>query len=510
MKTNVQSLLKEAEKKWGERNYIWQKEEDVYTPRTFDETINDVLALAEALLALGLKDQKIIIYSENSYNWVISDLAIMGYVGVSVVVNKEWKLHDLSNITNFIDVGAIIYSNSKMETIVELQKKHPDILYISMQDDFPKMLHEGDELLAKKSDKHDFEIKNPDSMSKIIFSSGTTATPKAAMLSQTNMFSGWGGLSKRVNLSETDRCYIFLPLNTTFAGIFNLLFSLLGGWSIYLNSDATTFISDLSIVKPTVVCVVPLVLEKIYDSANKPIVKGLIAISNILLKVGVDLRLVFFKKLHEALGMQDNYLICGGSYFNPKIKKFYKDTGFIIMEGYALTETASVLSITYPDDDLASVGTAYEDIEVKVVNPDEQGYGELVVKGDNVFLGYYNNEKATKAVLDEDGYFYTGNIGYINEHRKVYLKGRKTRVIITNNGLNVYPDEIEELLMQHDAINKAKVYEENNHLVAMLYVVDENIKLDQIVDEVNQLLPRYKRISSFDIILDSIDNRFKS
>jgi len=509
MKTTVQELLIEVENKWGNRNYIWQKEAEEYVPKTFSQTVNDVLALAEALLSLNLKGKKIIIYSENSYHWAISDLAIMGYVGVSVVVNKEWKIHDLSNITNFIDIAAIIYSNSKKDVVNELKEKHPETIYLSMQDDFPTILREGNRILAQKANKHDFEKINPDLMSKIIFSSGTTATPKAAMLSQTNMFSGWDGLVKRVPLTENDKCYIFLPLSTTFAGIFNFLFSLLGGWSIYLNADAKTFISDLSIVKPTVVCVVPLVLEKIYNNANKLSVRTLLAFSNFLLSFGIDIRLSLFKKLHDVLGMQDGYLICGGSFFDPKIKKFYKDTGFIILEGYALTETASVLSITYPNDDITSVGTIYEDIDVKVINPDDDGYGELVVKGDNVFLGYYNNEQATEVAFDEDGYFYTGDIGFINNKRKVFLKGRKRRVIITNNGLNVFPDEIEELFLKYAIINKVKVYEDSNHLAATLYVTNTNVETQLIIDEINQLLPRYMRISKHEVILDTIDNRIK-
>lgn len=195
--------------------------------------------------------------------------------------------------------------------------------------------------------------------------------------------------------------------------------------------------------------------------------------------------------------------------FDENIRKEYKNSGLNMMEAYALSETSSIFSIQYSNSpDVKSVGTIFENIDVKVINPDENGCGELAVKEDNVFLGYYGNEKATKEAFDEDGYFLTGDLGYIDENNELYLIGRKKRMILTENGENVDPEEIERLIRQRAEISKVKVYEEGGIIKAAIYVF-QDIDIKTVIESVNQTLPKYKQVKEFNLIRDSIETRLK-
>lgn len=515
MNRTIQNVLKDAYEKWQNRDYIWTRIEDKFTAKSFGETINDVLALSESLLSMNLQDKKIMIYSENSYEWMVSDLSIMGFVGTTIAVNKEWGVYDLTNILNTCDATAIIYSNSKKDTIDQIRETHKDLLYISIQDEFPALLDKGHKIIQHKENKFDFEERDIRKESKIVFSSGTTSTPKAVMLSQINMFAGWNSLYKRAPLNERDICYLFLPLNHTYAGIYNLLYSLIGGWQIYLCSDTSKMAEELKIVKPTVLCVVPAVLEIFYKAIDEAVLVNLnkvIKVSNALRKRKIDIRKRLFKKIHEIFGGDLKYMFCGGASFNNTIRRFYKEVGFNIMEAYALTETASSFSIEYSDSEsMTSSGRIFEDIEVKFVDKDENGNGEILVKGDCVCLGYYGNEKATQEAFDDEGFFRTGDIGYKDEHNNLYIVGRKKRVLIGSNGENIYPDEIEEMIMGkgHAGIAKVKVYERNGAIVASIYVTDEEIDLIDVIKKTNSLLPKYKQIREFEKIIDTINTRLK-
>lgn len=509
MNISIQQLLYHANVKWGNRDYIFEKIDGTYVPRTFNNAINDIYALSSSLINLGLQDKNILIYGENSYYWAISDLAIMGFVGINVAVNNQWQVNDIKNVLNFVNVDAIIYSNTNNPQVVsEIKTEYPSITYLSIQEDIPRLIING-----YKTINAIMHLKRDTSKPcKIVFSSGTTSTPKAAMISQDNMFFGASGLNDRLNIGSDDRALIFLPLNFTYAGILNLLYSFIFGWQVYLCSNTKELLEDLKNINPTIFCAVPLIYEKIYNGIDKKtlnILNKLIGISNILLKIHIDLRKVLFKKIHHIFGTNQGYLICAGAPFNRVIKKFYNDVGFTLIEGYGLTETSSILSCAYPDDNLSSVGTIFDGIDVKIVDPDSDGYGEIIVKGDNVFLGYINNENANSNSFDDEGYFHTGDIGFIDINNHLFLKGRKKRVIITNNGHNVFPDEIEELFLGKKDINKVKVYQSDNKIIATLYVTTIDTNFDDLVNKINQSLPKYKRISSYDVVLDSIDKRLK-
>ena len=485
VKRNIQGILKEDYKKWKNKEYIFTRVEGIYKAKTFGQTIYDVLALAEMLLSLGLKNENIAVYGENSYEWMVADLAIMGYVGTNVAIDKEWDENSVSNALKRTDVKCLIYSKNKKDIIDKLKTKY-DIIYICIQENFPDLFAKGYKVLEKKEDFFDFDEREDDKMCKIVFSSGTTSLPKASMLTQKSILCGWDNLYKRAAMNDTDICYLFLPLHHTYAGLCNFLFSTISGKQIYLCSDTKKIAEELQIIKPTVFCAVPLIYERFSKIADQ---------------TGHDLKSLF--------GGNIKYMFSGGAYFDENIRKQYKQAGLNMMEAYALTETSSIFSIQYSNSpNVKSVGTIFENIDVKVINPDENGCGELAVKGDNVCLGYYGNEKATREAFDKDGYFHTGDLGYIDKDNELYLIGRKKRMIITGNGENVDPEEIEQLILDYSEVNKVKVYEDGGIIKASIYISgDDDGKT--IIENVNKLLPKYKQLREYNVLRDSIDTRLK-
>ena len=494
----IHDVLKSALEKWGSRNFIYSKTGNRFAPKTFENTVNDAWALAESLLALGLHKKHILIYGENSYEWAVSDLAVTGYVGVTVAANKEWKKHDLENVLNIADVSCVIYSNTKKD-VIENVKNTFEISYISMQDDLPLLLKNGHALLDKKARRDDFRLKCSDEMCKIYFTSGTTSVSKTVMLSDKNLFSGFASLYKRAKMGTTDKSYLFLPLSHTYGGIYNLLACLYFGMALYLCSDTDKMFEELRMCSPTIFCGVPLIYERVYAMLGEETVR----------EAQTNQNEAVIRRIKGMFGGSIKYLFCGGAKQNMNVRKFFRDIGFCILEAYALTETASSFSIEYPDStSLTSVGTIFEDIEVKFADVDLNGHGEILVKGDNVALGYYNNEKETKRAFDQDGYFHTGDIGYRDENNQLFLVGRKKRVIVFSNGENIYLDEIEELLMKNENVTRAKVFEKENQLTAIIYL-KEGIDASRIIEKTNEILPTYKQIKEFETITDPINTRIK-
>ena len=474
MSYNLKDILANCIEKFGADEYVFEKKDGRYISVSYAEFVGHVRGFAGFLQAEGLTGSRIAMYSENSCDYMIADAAIMAYVGISVSFSKEWKLYDLRNAAEMIKPAAILYSVSKQEVIGELKKEFPDIRYIPLE----KARAASQPLLYENA-------VDPRECSKMIFSSGTTGIPKCVMLSQENMFANWASLIKRTPFDHTDASYLFLPLSHTYGGICNFLYSLICGMRIYLCSSTDKMMEELQEVKPTLFCAVPLIYERIYkaclESGASPV---------------------------SLLGGNVRYLFSGGAPFSPEIRKFLKSAGLNLLEAYGLSETSSLISAEYSNsDDFTSAGTILENISAKVISPDENGIGEIAVKGGNVFLGYYGNEELTRASKDEDGYFRTGDMGRI-DNGKLYITGRKKRVILLSNGENIYPEDIEKLICSFSGINKVKVFERDRKLIAAAFT---STKLDEagLMAEINAKLPNYSRISEMELIPDEIGARIK-
>ena len=466
----LKRIIKRDYNKWYKDPYIYEKENDKYQSITFGKFIENSLGIAKYLLDNNYKNKNIIIISENSTKLMEFDLAISFYVGVCAVVSKEWKKQDLINGINELKADLLIYSDNYKDLVNEVEKEIK-ITTLNMSSVKPKFTKE---LL-------DLPIKNQNKVSKIVFSSGTTGKSKAVMLSLKNVFAGYNSLFRRCQFNHQDSTYLFLPLNHTYANVYNFMYSLVAGYSIYLASSTQNIGKELLETNPTIFCAVPLVFNNLLQA--------------------------YQDNIDKAFGKNIKYLFCGGAPISKETRQIYKDKNLNLMQAYALSETASSLAIAYPyQDDLESVGTIFEDLDVKIFDKDKDGVGEIIIKGDCVFLGY-TDKSLTKRVFDEKGYFHTGDLGYI-KNNKIYLKGRKKKMLLTSNGENVMASSIEEGIKSKDNnITDVKAYIKNDKIVADIYIKDEINP--NIIEEYNKEVPKFERVSSYNIYKDSLDKRLK-
>ena len=467
-------IIKDDYTKWKDEEYVYEKINGDVKSKTFGEFIRGTLNIAKELIKRGYKDKYIIIFGDNSSRLMQIDLATVVYVGKSVVVSKEWKEDDLLYSVNKLEAPVVIFDNNKSDVINNL-KNVLDVDYISF-----------DELnFETEIEDEDFEIEHNEyeKCCKVVFSSGTTGKPKGVMLSEKNILAGYNSLIRRCPFNHDDSTYVFLPLNHTYGNIYNFMYSLIAGYKVYLSSGTTEISKELLEYNPTIFCMVPKVAERMLEG--------------------------YGDKINIAFGKNIKYIFCGGASLDREIRLKYKDAGLNMMQAYALSETASSFAIAYPySDDLESTGTIFEDLDVKIVDKNEEGIGEVVAKGDAVFLGYANDEETTKKVFDEEGYFHTGDLGFIKEN-KLYIRGRKKKMLLTSNGENVSPDDVEQKLEQNDLIIKATVYQKDNKICATLYVDELNEDYNKIIETFNENVPKYQRIEEFEVLKNSIDNRLK-
>ena len=468
----LKSMIKRGYRNWYSDPYIYEKnDKGVYRSITYGKFIENSLGIAAVLNEKGYHNKNIMILSENSAMLMEYDLAVSFYVGVSAVVSKEWKKADVLAGIKELKADLLIYSDSFSEMAKEVHDEC-GIKILSMKSIKPKF----------EKEYLEFPVKDQKKVAKIVFSSGTTGKSKAVKLSLKNVFAGYDSLKRRCEFSHKDSAYLFLPLNHTYAAVYNFMYSLVAGFSIYLASSTQNIGKELLETNPTVFCAVPLVFN------------------NLLQAYGENINMAFGKNIR--------YLFCGGAPISKETRKIYKDKGLNMMQAYALSETASSLCIAYPfQDDLESVGTVFEDMDVKVVDKDKDGVGEIVVKGDAVFLGY-TDPSLTKRVFDKDGYFHTGDLGIIKNH-KIYLKGRKKKMLLTSNGENVMAESIEVGIMNLDKkIRDVKASIKNDKIFVTIYVSGE-IDAENIIKEYNKDVPKYERVADYMIKNDSIDVRLK-
>ena len=467
----LKSVIKRDYNKWYDDPYIYEKVNDKYDYITFGKFIEKSLGIANDLIKKGYKNKRIMIISENSTKLMEVDIAVTFYVGLCAIVSKEWKKADLIQGIDELKADLLLYSDNYKDVVKDVLKERSiDSMNLNDLD------------TTFNSNLFDLPIKSNNKPAKIVFSSGTTGKSKAVMLSLKNIFAGYNSLVRRCPFNHKDSTYLFLPLNHTYANVYNFMYSLVAGYKIYLASSTANIGRELLEVNPTIFCAVPIVFNNLLEA--------------------------YKDNINMAFGTNIKYLFCGGAAISKETRKIYKDKGLNMMQAYALSETASSLAIAYPyKDDLESSGTIFEDMDVKVDNPDKDGVGEIVVKGDAVFIGYTDKD-LTKNVFDEDGYFHTGDLGYI-KNNNIYLKGRKKKMLLTSNGENVMAESIEEnIKSRNSSIKSVKAYTKDDKIIVNIYL-DKDIDLDELISKYNSEVPRYERVSDYKVYFDSIDTRLK-
>ena len=355
----------------------------------------------------------------------------------------------------------------------------------------------------------------------MLFTSGTTSKSKAVALSHKNIVSNLMDISATIKLDENDVMLSFLPLHHTFESTVGFLYPISTGGKIAFCTGIRHIAENIKEYKITAMISVPALFEGIYKQLKKTIqkqgkwekVQFGIKISNALRKIGIDLRKKIFHEIHEKLGEDLRLFVAGGAALDPEIEKTFIDLGFCMYQGYGLTETSPVIAA---EDDkytrLGSIGKAFPSVDAKIFEPNKEGIGELIVKGPNVMLGYYNNEEATKEAIDENGWFHTGDLAKIDKDGYIYITGRKKYVIVLQNGKNIYPEELETLVNKIEGIKESFVYgrpEGNDFkicakivydkdIIKEIYNVTEEKDIKEIiwneVKKINKQMPAYKYI----------------
>ena len=532
--TDLKDMLNQTGEVYGDRPaYIFKTEEKgkfrIITHKEFRENIN---ALGTTLIQMGLKDKRIAVISENRYEWELSYLAVASGVGVIVPLDKALPDNELESLILRSQVEAIIYS-SKYDAIMNTlrEKKNTNLKYFISMDleentqgiyAEKALVEKGKKLLADGNKTYIDAKIDAEKMGIMLFTSGTTAMSKAVMLSHKNLVTNVMDIIQRFDLTDEDRFLSLLPLHHTFECTVGFLYPISIGGSIAFCEGVKHMADNIKEFDITAMISVPAVFDIIYRKVMKTIEKkGKMAtlekgkkISNVLLKVKIDLRKQLFKEVHESLGPKLKLVVTGGAALDPETEKGFNDLGFDVEQGYGLTETAPVIAAETPKcRRLGSIGKKFPSVEVKIDDPDEEGIGELMAKGPSIMLGYYENEEATKSALESDGWFHTGDLARIDKDGFIYISGRKKSVIVLNNGKNVFPEEIETLLNKVEGIKETFVFEKkeddgdvkvcveivyDKELIKELYNIEgeENIKefLWDKVKEVNKLMPKYKYV----------------
>ena len=483
---DMRSLVEEAAQNFSDSTAIsykekyWDKE---VRKVSFTQWRDDVRNLGTALIANGLREENIAIVGENSYGWCCSFFSVMAIGSVTVPVDKELPVEDIDGIITTTGCKAVIFGKSAEAKVKEILRnggfKSVEIL-ISVAAESSVVtadlagkklntlaqLQERGEQLYKDGDNSYYDYKiDTNRLASIVFTSGTTGKGKGVMLSQANI--GLDMTLGMYNFDITRKTLHVLPPHHTFGSTVNYVGHLSQGCEVYISSGLKHVSEEIKEQQPTHLILVPAFLEsmnkKIWATARKTgkegLLKMMMKVSDLLRKVGIDVRRKLFSSVLSAFGGKLELVICGGAKLDEDIIRTFDSLGITILNGYGITECAPLISANrnkYRKP--GSVGTPILACRVKIDNPDENGEGEICVKGPNVMLGYYNNPEATAEVFDKDGFFHTGDYGKLDEEGWIYITGRKKNLIILSNGKNVYPEEIEADLQKVEGVSEVVVY----------------------------------------------------
>ena len=508
-----------------------------YIHVTYKKHYEDVKAFSTKLLSMGLEGKRVAIISHNQYQWPVSYMAIN--TGNMVCVPLDYLLpeNEIENLLLRSDAEAIIFDGKFLEIFKNIKKKNTTKLkyYINMNQEehhddilsFWKLLEEGYSLRENGDTSYDNIKIDSDKMSILLFTSGTTDISKAVMLSQRNICSNVSAMTTLIKYEEGDSVLSFLPLHHTFECTATYLFCNFIGFNICYCDGLKHIAKNLVEYKISGMVCVPAVLEVMYRQIWKTIkqkklvipVKIMMAISNFLLFFHIDVRRKLFKSILEPLGGRLRTIIYGSASADTKVIKFFNSIGVRMIQGYGLTETSPVISCE--SDKYQKPGSAGRPLfceDVQIVDKDENGIGEITVKGPNVMLGYYQNEEKTKEVL-KDGYFHTGDLGYIDKDGFLFVTGRIKDMIVLKNGKKIFPQELEILLNDSPLIVESFVYlsptETDKLCTKLVYNVDNDELKGKTEEEIYEILkaevkkvntktPTYKNIRGITITRDPL------
>jgi len=502
---------------------------------SYDNLITNILSFGSALKELGLAERShIAVLSENRVQWAISYLTCMCFNYVIVPIDKNLTSNEIINIIYESDTDAIVFSN-EFESLFE--EKHAVLKkvkhYISMDLQSPKKIFQSMTDLMGRSKKiatSKLPKIDPNDPAEIIFTSGSLGRAKGVVLSQGNIASNLMAMVSSILIFPEDKFLSVLPMHHTYECTCGMLCPLYCGASAHYARSLKTIVDDLINVKATVMLGVPLLFDKMFkriykqineDKVKSKIIKPLIKVTDVFAFIGwKNSKKVIFAELHKKFGGSIRMFIAGGAAPDPKVAKGLREFGFTFVQGYGLTETSPIVALnrlgSFKDD---AAGIPLPNLQVKINEPDQDGIGEIYIKGPSVMLGYYKNQKLTDEAFS-DGWFKTGDLGCFDKDGFLHIPGRMKNVIIANNGKNVFPEEVEDILNRNPFIQESLVFGEkdvkHDEIIAVQIVTDaeafieysqkNNISIteelihniiDEAIKNANKELASYKQIKKF-------------
>ena len=525
--TNFKEMLERSATIYKTRTAFKLKDENknIYS-KTYEEFYEDIQALGTYLIENGYSEKRIAVIGKNSYKWAVSYLAA-SIVGVVVPIDKELHAEDIINFMNVSETSCILGDTKNLNKILGQKEK-----LINQETNFMKFekiekaIKEGKEQLEKGNTKFSEIQINPDEMKILLFTSGTTGNAKGVCLSQRNICSNILSIYGIVKVKRSDLFFSVLPLHHTYECTIGFLLPIYSGASICFCDGLRYLSNNMLEYHPSVILCVPLLLEKMYQKIIKNIKKSLPEKytkneENPIDKLPFYLKSIVKAKVKNSLGGRLRVFIVGAAAVNPEIANTFDKLGLNSLQGYGLTECAPLVAGNtdfYKRNDCA--GLPIPNVEYKIDKPNQEGVGEIIVKGPNIMLGYYNMEEETKKVL-KNGWFYTGDLGKIDENGFLYITGRCKSVIITKNGKNIYPEEIEAYLNDNPLVSESLVQgikkenDDETYVNAQIFpnidAISEYLKgtvptkeeikkiISDVVATVNSKIPNYKHIKNFAI-----------
>ena len=538
--TDLRDMIRGSAALYGSKPAFMVKDQhkSPYRPISYSQLSTDINGAGTALIGLGLKDKKIAIIGENSYEWVVAYFATVNGTGVVVPIDRELHATEVANLINRAGVSCIAHSKKLRKKVDEalplIEGEKPILIELDADDDTEDRIS-GRELVVKgknainDGDRSfvDAEI-DPEAMCSLLFTSGTTGMAKGVMLSHKNIVANVYNMSKYVEVKGMTGLSV-LPIHHTYEMTCHIMTGIFQGCCLAICEGLKHITNNLKESNANVMLGVPLIFETIHKRIMRQ-AKSQGKLEK--LRRGIELSKRFklynrpavvkrmFKDVHENIGGDIKLFITGGAAVNPKVIEDFEAMGFPMIQGYGMTENSPILAVNRDRYSRAdSAGRAMPGTELKIIDPDETGMGEILCKGPSVMIGYYDNEEETKNTI-VDGWLYTGDYGRIDKDGFLYITGRKKSVIVTKNGKNVFPEEVEFALTENDYIEEAFVHEdeslsgEDTIIKAEIYPNYVLIKQDmereldddemydfikRVVDDINDRMPPYKRVKRIGI-----------
>ncbi len=529
--TDLKDMLKKSGKKYADRiAYQIKIEEGNYQNITHREVREKIDALGTALIDIGLKDKRIAVIGENRWEWEIAYLSIVCGTGIVVPLDKSLPENELKNLIERSEIEAIFYAkkyesileNAKNEGIGKLKhlismdlEQHTSGIYSQ------KELIEKGKQLIKQGNKNFTHAKiDNEKMSIMLFTSGTTSASKIVALSHKNLCSNLMDIASILDVDETDTFLSFLPLHHVFECTVGFLFSLYKGAKTVFCDGMRHIPENMREYQVTVMASVPAIYERIFKIIRRQLekqgkVEEILEKEEIYRNSSMEEKKKVFQEIHDILGGKIKLLISGAASLEAGIEEKYRLLGLNLVQGYGLTETSPVIAMgTKKYYKVGSIGKTVPSVKAKVINPNQEGIGELIVQGPNIMLEYFGNRADTKKAL-VDGWFYTGDLAKIDEEGYIFICGRKKSVIVLKNGKNIFPEEMENLINRIEGIEESFVYGKqmsedkndikifaklvyNEEIVENTYKVQGEENFYQVINEkikeINRSMPHYKAI----------------